>query len=259
MAVAVLLVGAGPALAASSPWVEADGGRMRIVTREAAADGILEGALQIELKPGWKTYWRDPGEAGVPPNISVKASDGISAVAIDYPAPVWISDGYSTYAAYDRPVALPLRFTVDPAASASAWRLNAQVFAGICQKVCIPVQSDVSIGPGDGENADAIIDAAFAALPIDAQPGFRAARAEDSGISLTVHVDLPATAKQAALFLAGSDGWYFGAPSRNSDGSFSVPVFDRPKKAPSQEPVQWHYTLTAGPMAVSGRIGLEKQ
>ena len=48
---------------------------MRLVTTGSRdADGRLEGILDIELKPGWKTYWRDPGDAGVPPTIDVSAS-----------------------------------------------------------------------------------------------------------------------------------------------------------------------------------------
>ena len=59
-----------PALASSSDWYEAEGGRVRLVTSGAADEnGVIEGALEIDLKPGWKTYWRDPGDAGVPPTL----------------------------------------------------------------------------------------------------------------------------------------------------------------------------------------------
>lgn len=240
------------ALAASSSWIEADGGRLRIATKDAAANGVLEGVLEIQLKPGWKTYWRDPGEAGVPPQISVTGSEGITGVAIEYPAPEWINDGYSTYAAYSQSVMLPLRFSLAP--SASDWKLNAKVFAGICEKVCIPVQGGLSVAPGEGENADAAISAAFAALPLDAAAGFRVADLSVSGKDLKATVELPATAKDAALFLAGSQGWYVGAPRRNADGTFTIPVFDRPED--SSGAISLHYTLVAGTMAVSGLVSL---
>ncbi len=55
-------------IASSSDWFETEGARIRLVTTgKPAADGKLKGMLDIELKPGWKTYWRDPGDAGVPP------------------------------------------------------------------------------------------------------------------------------------------------------------------------------------------------
>ncbi len=254
LALADGVLAAGPALAASSPWVEAQGGRLRVLVLDAPQDRELRGALQIELEPGWKTYWRDPGEAGVPPQVTVEGSLAITGVTIEYPAPQWVNDGYSTYAAYTHSVTLPLRFAVT--GDGTPWRLEAQVFAGICEKVCIPVQATLTVEPGQGEDASAAIAAAFATLPVEAAPGFRISALSAGPETLTATVELPATAKDAALFLAGGDGWYLGAGKRNGDGTFTVPVFSRPKDGEAASAPQWHYTLTAGPMAVSGTTGL---
>ena len=61
---AVLL--ASPALASSSSWYASEGGRIRLVTTgKPDSAGRIQGVLEIALKPGWKTYWRDPGDSGV--------------------------------------------------------------------------------------------------------------------------------------------------------------------------------------------------
>ena len=77
-----------PASASSSDWFETEGGRVRLVTTgQPDGDGNLTGILDIELKPGWKTYWRDPGDAGVPPTIDVAASPGVTGAEFSFPAP----------------------------------------------------------------------------------------------------------------------------------------------------------------------------
>ena len=43
------------------------------------------GVLDIDLKPGWKTYWRDPGDAGVPPQLDVSASTNVAGAELRFP------------------------------------------------------------------------------------------------------------------------------------------------------------------------------
>ena len=73
----VLALGVPPSLSLDSGWAETEGGRMRLVVDPAPrADGTIAGILDIDLDPGWKTYWRDPGGAGIPPMLDVSQSTG---------------------------------------------------------------------------------------------------------------------------------------------------------------------------------------
>ena len=243
----------GQAMAASSKWAEAGGGQLRIITEEAPRDGVLHGAIEIRLQPGWKTYWRDPGEAGVPPQMGIAGSEGIGDAEILYPAPEWVDDGYSVYAAYKHSVMLPLRLAVN--GDGAPWHLKAQVFAGICEKICIPVQADLGVAPGEGEIADDLVAAAFAALPSPAKPGLEVTGIDDGDGTLTARVDLPDGAGEASLFLAGGQGWYFGQPKWDGASSFAVTVYDRPDQ-PAAEAPSWDYTLVADGQAVSGTVAL---
>ena len=76
LALALLLAAfPSPALASSSDWFETEGGASGWSPRVTPDEtGVLRALLEIDLKPGWKTYWRDPGDAGVPPTIDVSAS-----------------------------------------------------------------------------------------------------------------------------------------------------------------------------------------
>jgi DsbC/DsbD-like thiol-disulfide interchange protein len=71
---------ASAAKAAESNWYETDGVRLKLLTDDrASADGHLRAVLRVDLQPGWKTYWMDPGDAGVPPQIDPGKSQNITA------------------------------------------------------------------------------------------------------------------------------------------------------------------------------------
>ncbi len=150
---------------------------MRLVTTgRPDAQGRLQGALDIELKPGWKTYWRDPGDNGVPPQLGIDGSTNVTGAEMSFPAPRRHDDGYGQWAGYDHSVSLPILFTL--AAPQSQTKIDARIFIGICETICIPVQAKLEVDPGtDPDNgADAqAVEAALAALPPEAHPGFRAA------------------------------------------------------------------------------------
>ena len=70
-----------PAAAGSSDWFETEGARIRLVTiDEPTPEGTLKGTLEIALDAGWKTYWADPGDAGIPPQIDIAGSQNVTSL-----------------------------------------------------------------------------------------------------------------------------------------------------------------------------------
>lgn len=245
----------GPAFSSSTNWFEAQGGRVRLVTTGTAdAQGRLEGILDIHLDPGWKTYWRDPGEAGVPPSLDVSASTNVTDAVLGFPAPQRHDDGYSVWAGYDRSVALPITFHV--ASSGKPAMIDADIFLGICETICIPVHAKLSLDPAsDPDNAAdaASVSAALDALPRAERPDFGVRIVSQDDKTLVVEADVPGSAASAEFFLAGSEGYSFATPKRQEkDGKtlFSVEVLDRPATKPAAGGL--HYTLVAGGEAVRG-------
>ncbi|MCT8998656.1 protein-disulfide reductase DsbD domain-containing protein [Chelativorans intermedius] len=254
---ALLPAAARPAAAASSPWFESEGGAVRIVTSGLAdAQGYVRGALDIRLKPGWKTYWREPGEAGVPPHITLWQTSDLAEAEILFPTPERISQDGATWAGYRQSVSLPVLFKAR--APGAAGILEGSVFLGICETICIPVDATFSFDTGaDPDNpADAIaVNAAFAALPAPPRPGFRVAETRREGRKLLLEAELPEGAGPAVLFLAGPSGARLSMPVLQArDGTKAV--FAAELLAAPEEAGPLHYTLVAGTRAVGGTIAL---
>lgn len=253
-ALALTLAALSPlaAAAGSSAWEQAQGGAVRaVVASEPQPDGSMRAALEIDLKPGWKTYWIDPGSSGVPPTVEL-AVDGVPvAVAMDLPAPRRFDDGYSSFAGYGGPVALALSFK--PPADAET--LHFSVFLGICETICIPVQAMLSVDMAAGSTGDdAAVDAAFAALPAAARPDFGVTSAWVEGDELIVATAVPDGGSQVELFVASTPSFVFGEPKASADGrGFRVPLLDRPAD-PVAAPEAARYTLIAGDEAVTGAV-----
>jgi len=256
-ATVIVLAAGGSAYASSSDWFEVEGARMRLVTSgKPDADGRLKGILDIELKSGWKTYWRDPGDAGVPPTIDASTSANVASAEFDFPAPQWHDEGDFKWAGYNYPLGLPVTFTLkDPAGPAM---IDAAVFLGVCETICVPAQAKLTLDAArDPDNPDdaAAVSTAFAAIPPAATPEFGVKLAEKAGdAKVLLEAAFPGDPATAELFVAGEDGYVFSTPVREErDGRtfFSLEV-TRPDEAPDGTGL--HYTLVTDKGAVNGLL-----
>src|SRR5499426_1376233 len=108
---AMWLISAGAAAeGAVTPWVEAQAARVRLM---AGADLAQSGksfaaGVEITMAEGWKTYWRNPGEAGVPPNFDWSGSTNTASIKVAYPAPMRISDPAAEMIGYKTSVVFPI-------------------------------------------------------------------------------------------------------------------------------------------------------
>ena len=130
-------------------------------------DGTRMAALRLELAPGWKTYWRAPGDAGIPPRIDWRGSRNVEAVEILWPTPeLTMTSGYRTIG-YGDDLILPVRIT--PARAGAPMALSADLEIGVCREVCVPVEAAarLDIPPGTGRR-DPRIAAALAMRPYTA-------------------------------------------------------------------------------------------
>ena len=237
MASAIGSAPAHQAHAASTDWIETDGARIRLSALAPSEDGTIQAVLDVDLLPGWKTYWKDPGEAGVPPSLAVERSKNITSAEIHFPAPERITDDYSTWAGYDYPVLFPITLRQDSSGEASV--LEADLFLGICQDICIPFQTSFSLvlDPDTPANAfeERLVRRAFRALPAPPDDGFQVlehAIAED-GQSMMLTVETPDGEPEAELFVTGLPGWRLDTPQvvdRDGDVvTFRVDVSRRPE------------------------------
>ena len=167
-AVAVALHG-GPAVAAdsfSTDWALGAKSKARLI----AGDGGLAG-FEVALAPGAITYWRDPGDAGVPPTLDFSTSDNVASVEPLFPAPKRIkeADGSEAFG-YESSVVFPLRVKPRDAAKPVTLRLNAD-FA-VCEKVCLPAKAhlELKLSSANASPYAGAINAALSAVPRAVQP-----------------------------------------------------------------------------------------
>ncbi len=104
--------------------------------------GVRLMGLRLTLKPGWKTYWRTPGSAGIPPQFDWSASQNISTVQVMWPRPeVFQSFGLQTIG-YSERVVFPVRVT--PADPAAPIEIGLTADLGVCSELCVLEQVTLS-------------------------------------------------------------------------------------------------------------------
>ncbi len=129
----------GAALAGG--WVEADVARVRLLAGEARETGELRAALDIELKDGWKTYWRAPGSTGVAPEFDWSASANLKSAEVLWPRPKRLESAGAEFWGYDSHVALPIRVT--PEDPEKPVELDVQIYFGVCRDICTPLDLEL--------------------------------------------------------------------------------------------------------------------
>jgi hypothetical protein len=105
-------------------------------------DGRPLAALVLQLAPDWKTYWRSPGEGGLPPEFDWSASQNLDGIALLWPIPQLLDVGGMTNIGYHGQLVLPMAIT--PADPAAAVQLRGQIVLGICKDICVPIEIDLA-------------------------------------------------------------------------------------------------------------------
>jgi len=120
-------------------------------------------AMEIALAPGWKTYWRSPGDAGIPPQIDWSGSRNIARVRLLWPVPnIYVEDGVRTIG-YKTGLVLPLELTLDE--PDRALHAEGVLTIGACEEVCVPVSLPFRLDASGAGAPVPEISAALAAQP----------------------------------------------------------------------------------------------
>src|SRR3954465_5073007 len=123
----------------ASPWQRDTHSAVRLLAGSRSGT-VLLGGVAIQLQPGWKTYWRTPGDSGVPPRFDFSKSENIEAVTVLWPAPKKFDDGAGGHSlGYRDQIVLPLRIVAKHADKPVT--LRADIDYAVCEKICIPVQA----------------------------------------------------------------------------------------------------------------------
>ncbi len=154
----------------ASPW-QRDGHSAVRLLAGSRSGAVLMGGIAFQLEPGWKTYWRTPGDSGVPPRFDFSKSENIEAVTVLWPAPMKFDDGAGGYSlGYNNQVVLPLRIVAKNADKPVT--LRADINYAVCEKLCIPVEASAELAIASvASTEDSALFAALDTVPKPANVG----------------------------------------------------------------------------------------
>jgi DsbC/DsbD-like thiol-disulfide interchange protein len=154
----------------ASPWLKDGHSAVRLLAGSRSG-AVLLGGIAFQLQPGWHTYWRNPGDSGVPPRFDFTKSDNVEAVTILWPAPAKFSDGGGgTSLGYQKQVVLPLRIVAKNADRPVT--LRAEINYAVCEKLCIPVEASAELAfTSVASTQDGALSAALDTVPKPATIG----------------------------------------------------------------------------------------
>ncbi|MEL7346590.1 MAG: protein-disulfide reductase DsbD domain-containing protein [Pseudomonadota bacterium] len=185
-----------------------------LLVGEAHADGTRDAGLMLEVKPGWKTYWRNPGEAGVPPRLDWSASRNLADLRIEWPQPtLFESFGYLTLG-YGGRVILPITLTAQDPGAPIDLALNGML--GVCKDICVfeEIDLETQIVPGaDGPDAPRIGIARLSVPMSGEEAGISLGGCRIAGAgydrSFSATLTLPDGAAAPFVVLEGPEGAWF--------------------------------------------------
>jgi DsbC/DsbD-like thiol-disulfide interchange protein len=154
----------------ASPW-QRDGHSAVRLLAGSRSGAVLLGGIAFQLQPGWKTYWRTPGDSGVPPRFDFSKSENIEAVTVMWPAPLKFDDGAGGVSlGYHDQTVLPLRIV--PKNVDKPVTLRAAISYAVCEKICIPVEANAELSFNSvASTEDSALFAALDTVPKPANVG----------------------------------------------------------------------------------------
>lgn len=258
--------GATVCAAGESPWSEDVRSAVRLVSgANNNGDAHLRAGIEIKMQPGWKTYWRYPGDSGVPPHFDFSGSENLKTATVLYPAPHLFTDETGQSLGYKDRIIFPL--VISPQQPGKPVRLRLKADYAVCEKLCVPAEgrAELTLTPG-ASSQDPALAAAEARVPKQvtaAQLGLTVRRT-NNGTKPLVAVDLGAPAGNPIdLFVEGpTPQWALPIPKRSQTApagraQFSFELDGLPPGVDPKGQVDLTFTVVTGERAVEVKTHLD--
>jgi DsbC/DsbD-like thiol-disulfide interchange protein len=196
-----LVAAVPPAQAAdASPWDGTERAAVRLIAgMPGKVDGtaVQRAGVDVRLADGWKTYWRYPGDSGVPPRFDFSKSTNVKSVTVRYPGPQRLKDDSGTSIGYKHGVVFPLEIV--PMDVTRPVGLSLSIDYAVCEKLCVPADGKAELTlAGQLAFTEKMLSFSEAMVPRPAKIGagefaVRAAKREGSRVIVDVAVPLGRT------------------------------------------------------------------
>jgi suppressor for copper-sensitivity B len=268
LAFGLLLAFAGAAAAEpASAWATTAQAKVRLISAVTGSggSGAVPLGLQFALSPGWKTYWRSPGDAGFPVSVDWAGSTNLASADFSWPVPHRFTlFGLDTFG-YEDEVVFPI--AAKPADPTQPLGLRLKVDYLVCEKICIPYTARLTLDlagsvPAPTQFAQ-LIDRYANEVPGDgAAHGLKllsaVAAGEEAHPRLIVSVDSALPLEHPDLIVEGPGGFYFSAPKVTLNAGGRHGVFEiavrRDPKAPALAGTPIVLTVVDGARGMEARV-----
>ena len=255
---------ARPALAAdafSSDWADGLKSSARLIAG-GPADGVLLAGVEIKLAAGAVTYWRNPGDAGLPPVLSFEGSSNLAQARTSFPAPQRLAEaGGGEAFGYDHTLILPI--DVEPIEPGKPVTIALKLNYAVCEKICVPAEAKLRLLlPADATASSPFAEAIVKAKELTPRRVEWASLAADlvATSDAAWRLCLPRQAgSKRDLFIEPPDAWWFdikpeGGAAMDKD-CFRVNLMQKPPD--STLPVAARLTITGGEGPIETTIALK--
>ncbi len=218
---------------AQSSDVQFEGNRLsqlRLIgakTEWQGKDRLVAG-IEIKLAPKWKTYWRTPGDTGIPPFFDWSGSENLARADVLFPTPHRFKDPSGMTIGYKSDVTLPVVLTPKDPSKPVKLKLDAQY--AICHDLCVPVNAKQALTvDGTGSNKDEpLVSMALSMTPLlvdgpQSKLGVQEIRylTTSKAPQLNLKVQVPQGTKKTDLFVEGENGLYVPTPKMDGKADAS--------------------------------------
>ncbi|MCW9033072.1 MAG: protein-disulfide reductase DsbD family protein [Rhodospirillales bacterium] len=188
--------------AAASEWSKTDYATVRLIsaTKNLGNEKFIPLGLHFKLQPGWKVYWRSPGDAGYPPRLKWDGSENFKSATMKWPQPKQFSILGLETLGYKEEVVFPLNMEINSASTPAHLKLAVDFLT--CSDICVPLQADLTLtlDPGKGVPSEHMQLVSRFASQV---PGVQQANNDwIQGLSLSA-VGLTSDSKQTTLWVQG--------------------------------------------------------
>lgn len=238
----------------ATDWALAPKSSARLVAAGGLDGGAYRLGVEIALKGEALTYWRNPGDAGVPPRFDFSSSRNLAYVEVDYPAPERHDEGGGEAFGWRNNVIFPVNLRpVDPARPVI---LDLKLEYAACEEICVPSDAHLQfeLQPKTPQGAQAGRIALWAARVPKPAPAsaFKIARASGAMIPTWRITPAEPAGPETDLFAEGPDGWFF--ETRRVNDHFTLVAVDRPTSASAPVSVRLTYRTASGATELQTRL-----
>lgn len=212
----------------SSDWSEGHNSRVRLI----AGNGLA--GVELQMPKGWKTYWRNPGDAGgVPPSFDWSKSENLASAEVLFPAPERFSDRIGDTVGYKDMVVFPVRLKAKDPAKPIGLRLAFDY--GVCKEICIPAEVALTLDiAADAPPIPQLLAAALDRVPRPANekkpsdPALKHVVLNLTGERphIVLETKFPSGGAHADAFIEAPSGGYVPLPKKTADDGAGNVTFE---------------------------------